>query len=193
MSSIKYFGYAICAAALAFASCSEPASTTPGGDDKKLVLSADRTEITSDGTDKVTFTVKYDGEDVTATAEISNVTDGAAVTDHAFTTDKEGTYEFIATYEGVESNKVTVKAEPLSGLVLEVDKETIVNNGEDVATFTVTYSGQDVTAQTVIVNLTNGERSLGFYLTEFHEFWCLSISAGGYQEIRKKGPRLGFT
>lgn len=158
MSSIKYFGYAICAAALAFASCSEPASTTPGGDDKKLVLSADRTEITSDGTDKVTFTVKYDGEDVTATAEISNVTDGAAVTDHAFTTDKEGTYEFIATYEGVESNKVTVKAEPLSGLVLEVDKETIVNNGEDVATFTVTYSGQDVTAQTVIVNLTNGER-----------------------------------
>ena len=92
MSSIKYFGYAICAAALAFASCSEPASTNPGGDDKKLVLSADRTEITSDGTDKVTFTVKYDGEDVTATAEISNVTDGAAVIDHAFTTDKEGMY-----------------------------------------------------------------------------------------------------
>ena len=34
---------------------------------------------------------------------------------------------------------------------------------------------------------------LGFYLTEFHKFWCLSISAGGYQEIRKKAPHVGFT
>lgn len=158
MSSIKYFGYAICAAALAFAACTEPTSPTTEEDDKKLVLSADRTEITSDGTDKVTFTVKYAGEDVTAAAEITNVTDGTTVTDHAFTTDKEGTYEFSASYNGVESNKVTVKAEPLSSLVLAVDKESIRNDGEDVATFTVTYSGQDVTAQTIIVNLTNGER-----------------------------------
>lgn len=158
MGSIKYFGYAICAAALAFAACTEPTSPTTEEDDKKLVLSADRTEITSDGTDKVTFTVKYDGEDVTAAAEITNVTDGTTVTDHAFTTDKEGTYEFSASYNGVESNKVTVKAEPLSSLVLAVDKESIRNDGEDVATFTVTYSGQDVTAQTIIVNLTNGER-----------------------------------
>jgi len=34
---------------------------------------------------------------------------------------------------------------------------------------------------------------LGFYLTEFHEFWCLSIFAGGYQEIWRKGPHVGFT
>ena len=39
----------------------------------------------------------------------------------------------------------------------------------------------------------NQHPDLGFYLTEFHEFWCLSISAGGYQEIRKKGPHVGFT
>ena len=34
---------------------------------------------------------------------------------------------------------------------------------------------------------------LGFDLTEFHEFCCLSVSAGGYQEIRKKGPNVGIT
>jgi len=34
---------------------------------------------------------------------------------------------------------------------------------------------------------------LRLYLTEFHEFWCLSISAGGYQELWKKGPHVGFT
>ena len=32
---------------------------------------------------------------------------------------------------------------------------------------------------------------LGFDLTEFHEFCCLPVSAGGYQEIRKKGPHVG--
>ena len=39
----------------------------------------------------------------------------------------------------------------------------------------------------------NQHLDLGFYLTEFHEFCCLSISAGGYQEIPKKGPHVGFT
>jgi len=34
---------------------------------------------------------------------------------------------------------------------------------------------------------------LGFDLTKFHEFCCLSVSAGGYQEIRKKGPHVGIT
>ena len=35
--------------------------------------------------------------------------------------------------------------------------------------------------------------STGFHLIDFHEFWCLSISGGGYQEIRRKGPHVGFT
>jgi len=39
----------------------------------------------------------------------------------------------------------------------------------------------------------NQHLDLGFYLIEFHEFWCLSISTGGYQEIWKKGPHVGFT
>ena len=34
---------------------------------------------------------------------------------------------------------------------------------------------------------------LGFYLTEFHEFWCLSISAGVYQKIWREGPHVMFT
>jgi len=34
---------------------------------------------------------------------------------------------------------------------------------------------------------------LGFDLIEFHEFCFLSVSVGGYQEIRKKGPHVGIT
>ena len=39
----------------------------------------------------------------------------------------------------------------------------------------------------------NQHLDLGFYLIEFHEFWSLSISAGCYQEIWKKGPHVGIT
>jgi len=30
-------------------------------------------------------------------------------------------------------------------------------------------------------------------LPTIHEFCCLSVSVGGYQEIRKKGPHVGIT
>ena len=71
MKSMKYFSYALCAAALAFASCTQPTNGNVGGD-KDLVLSASKSEITADGTDKVTFTVKYGEEDVTANASIAD-------------------------------------------------------------------------------------------------------------------------
>ena len=45
MKSMKYFGYALCAAAVAFASC----TPNPVEEEKKLQLAADRTEITEIG------------------------------------------------------------------------------------------------------------------------------------------------
>ena len=36
-------------------------------------------------------------------------------------------------------------------------------------------------------------RVLGFYVTEFHELWCLSISTGGYQKKWREGPHVMFT
>ena len=154
MKSMKYFGYALCAAAVAFASC----TPNPVEEEKKLQLAADRTEITADGTEKVTFTVKFGNEDVTASAEIRNAATEQAIEGNVFSTDTPGDYEFVASYDGKESDKVTVKAVPVSGLLLSVDKESIVNNGEDAATFTVSFEGKDVTASSVIVDLTNGQR-----------------------------------
>jgi hypothetical protein len=28
---------------------------------------------------------------------------------------------------------------------------------------------------------------------DFHKFWCMSVSVGGYQEITKEGPHIMFT
>ena len=153
---MKYFSYALCAAALAFASCTQPTNGNVGGD-KDLVLSASKSEITADGTDKVTFTVKYGEEDVTANASIADAATGEALSGSEFATETAGSYEFVASYDGKESNKVKVDATAVSGLVLSVDKESIVNDGEDTATFTVTFDGNDVTAQATIVNQTSGQ------------------------------------
>ena len=122
--------------------------------DKDLVLSASKSEITADGTDKVTFTVKYGEEDVTANASIADAATGEVLSGSEFATETAGSYEFVASYDGKESNKVKVDATAVSGLVLSVDKESIVNDGEDTATFTVTFDGNDVTAQATIVNQT---------------------------------------
>ena len=105
MKSMKYFGYALCAAAVAFASC----TPNPVEEEKKLQLAADRTEITADGTEKVTFTVKFGNEDVTASAEIRNAATEQAIEGNVFSTDTPGDYEFVASYDGKESDKVTVK------------------------------------------------------------------------------------
>ena len=86
MKSMKYFSYALCAAALAFASCTQPTNGNGGGD-KDLVLSASKSEITADGTDKVTFTVKYGEEDVTANASIADAATGEVLSGSEFSTD----------------------------------------------------------------------------------------------------------
>ena len=101
-----------------------------------------KSEITADGTDKVTFTAKYGEEDVTANASIADAaTCGEVLSGSEFATETAGSYEFVASYDGKESNKVKVDATAVSGLVLSVDKESIVNDGEDTATFTVTFDG----------------------------------------------------
>ena len=173
---MKYFSYALCAAALAFASCTQPTNGNVGGD-KDLVLSASKSEITADGTDKVTFTVKYGEEDVTANASIADAATGDVLDGNEFATDVIGSYKFVASYNGQESNKVAVEVIAVSGeLVLSVDKESIMNDGRDRATFTVTFEGQDVTVLATIVNQTSGEtwdrgvHSFASYLSDEYEF-----------------------
>lgn len=153
---MKYFSYALCAAALAFASCTQPTNGNGGGD-KDLVLSASKSEITADGTDKVTFTVKYGEEDVTANASIADAATGEVLSGSEFSTDTVGSYEFVASYDGKKSNKVSVRAEAGAGLILLADRESIVCDGREAVTFTVMLDGDDVTKQASISDAATGE------------------------------------
>lgn len=155
MNRIKIIGATLLVAFSMLAACTKQPPTTT---DTKPILSADIPEILADGTEKATFTVTYNGVDVTAQATITNTTTNEPLTTNEFSTTTPGTYTFTATYNEQTSETITVEALPTSDLMLSVDKESIINNGTDVATFTVTYQGEDVTAQSVIINMTEADR-----------------------------------
>lgn len=106
----KFFNYFIaCIATLSlatFAACSDDDPETPSG---KLVLKASASSFVA-GEGNVTFTVTYDGEDVTSQAAITNVTTGEPVENAAWTTTEIGEYKFQAVYDAILSDPVTVNA-----------------------------------------------------------------------------------
>ena len=92
-----------------------------------LTLSVDAETIVSNGLGKATFTVTYEGEDVTATSTITNVTldeEYAQGANEFVSPSYVGEFEFTAKYRNLTSNtvKVTVEAAPAAELRLVVDK-----------------------------------------------------------------------
>lgn len=115
-----------------------------------ITLKTDKTMVLADGNDKVTFSVvDQTGADLTSSAEIR--VDGKAIQGNTFSTTKEGFHTAVATYKSVTSNEVTFQSNIAKQLVLTADKATILANGVDKTTFTVTDAdGNDVTTKAKI-------------------------------------------
>jgi hypothetical protein len=91
-------------------------------DDSSLpVLTASMEEVDLANGEKVTFTVTYNGQDVTSEAVISDVLSSSTSKLPApeFTPEREGTYLFIAEYNGKLSNTVTVEVINTTPVVVE--------------------------------------------------------------------------
>ena len=93
-------------------SCEEESKVEHPG----LWLSADKTTITADGEDMVTFTVTLDDEDVTSQCTFCSQSE--CYGRNVFTTTTAGEYVFHATYQGENSdyqgqnsNEVTITAQ----------------------------------------------------------------------------------
>ena len=76
-----------------------------------IFLDADKSSITADGNDAVTFTVFAGNTDVTADAVITCVNDGSVLEGSSFSTVTPGTYSFTASYGDRVSIPVSVTAE----------------------------------------------------------------------------------
>ena len=74
-----------------------------------LVLSASTTTyVLGEDTAPITFTATFEGSDVTASAQISNTSDGTQVENASWTPSSVGSFTFQASYDGEVSNVVTI-------------------------------------------------------------------------------------
>ena len=134
-----------------------------------LVLECDKSEINADGTDKVTFTAKWEGNIVDAT--IYNAENRTPIQGNTFSTTEAGEYKFYAkaTIEGYgeatsEEVKVTAKAtepEEEKPITIEATVDTIKANGIESTTLIVTQDGANVTSKCSIYangSIVNGNK-----------------------------------
>ena len=157
-SILKYFAFA----GLLLAVGCETTPEQPQTEDTEVYveLIADRETITADGVDVVRFTVTVNSEDRTADAMIINVADNSTVEGGVFTTTEAGSHTFVAAYGKHSSEQKTIVAvapevkEP--EVELTADTLTIKADGEQTVTFTVTADGEDVTAESQIKFVMDG-------------------------------------
>ena len=121
-----------------------------------LKLSADKMDITADGEDVATFTVKNSNDEVVeATIYLADTNE--ALEGNTFKTKYAGEYKFYAKVGNSKSNEIIVIAkeqgenpdptpEPET-LQLSVDKATINADGVEKATFTAAVNGEVVEAK----------------------------------------------
>lgn len=99
-----------------------------GGDiivQKDITLTADKSTITANGTDRATLrVVDEDGADVTSQSEIY-YTSGSRFVGTTFSTTTAGTYSLYAELNGVKSNTLTIKAEE----VMDTSKDMVFADG----------------------------------------------------------------
>lgn len=155
-------------------------------DTRVIELTASTTSLYVNET--VTFTVKCNGEVLTEQSQIYNAAGNTPIEGNTFTTSTAGEYTFYAINGEDKSNNiiVTFNEEPQIDVVLTVDNQTIVADGEAKATFTVTADGNDVTSQSEII--VNGENALEnniFSTIEAGEYSFCAVYEGFYSNTVK--------
>lgn len=132
-----------------FAACNPTTEApVPPEEPKELKLYANSMTVAANGTDAVTFSVKYDGK----TISNATITYGAETLDgNSFSTTEAGEYKFTATYEEQTSNEITITASEVHTLELFADVEEIYADNIEEVTFTVEFDGEEVVDATVSV------------------------------------------
>jgi hypothetical protein len=141
--------FAIAAIALGFTACDTPNSDTETTANT-ITLEADKSTIAADGVDFVTFTALVNGE-ANKGVQIVSLKNNEILKENKFSTTTPGEYKFKAIFGKDSSAEVKVTAN--ATVLLSADKESILADGVEVVTFTVTVDGEDKTSESVITNL----------------------------------------
>ena len=156
--------FALLSLAAGFVACENTEQQIPDNKEYSVELTADKSEITADGLDTATFTVKVDGSVTSEEVMVICLNDNSVLESNTFTTTTAGEYTFKATYKGFTSDAVAITAtatdnpqpgpEPELNVELTADKSEIVADNTDAVTFTVTVNGEDKTstAEITVIN-----------------------------------------
>ena len=168
-----------------------------GNDDEEnpvegpITLSASTDTILADGKDVIKFTVMQDSIEVTSLAKF--YVNDSLIGGNEFKTTVAGAYSVVAKKnDTIVSNEVKFFAKEVKGndeggeedeekpIEIKASKTTIIADGEDAITFTVTQDDKDVTEETVIYISENGmaKKLDGNVFT--------STEAGSYKAYAKK-------
>lgn len=132
----------------------------------KVTLSTDVSTITANGTEKVTFTVTCNSQNVTSTAKIYYVATGTSFSGNTFSTNEPGSYGFYAIYGGIQSDVITVTAAAATEVLTLISSSAkFAPDGSETITFTVKKGATDVTSSAKIKNVTSGEYLSGITYT----------------------------
>ena len=148
--------FAILALAVSFTACED--TPTPDNTEHVVALSANKSEIVADGIDTVSFEATVDGVVTIEGVQFICLNDNSVLENASFNTTTAGEYRFVAVYNGKKSEEVKVLATNPAGptVVLTADKQTIVADNTEIATFSVTVDGQDKTAESTITIVNYG-------------------------------------
>ena len=119
-----------------------------------IEITADRLTIKANGKDSVKFVVTANEKEISSSVQILQKNDSTALSSLFFSTNKSGTYTFYTMHDGKKSNEISIEATHIP-VSLSVDKENIKANNKDVATFTITADGEDVTNAATIYMVEN--------------------------------------
>ena len=116
----------------------------------EIFLIPDGDTIIADNQERVSFKVLCNEQDISSQSELYYVNNGSGydtrLMEFIFATDIIGTHQFYAVYEGVSSELVSVYAKEIPPrIVLSADKYTILYDGADAATLSVTVNDEDAT------------------------------------------------
>ena len=113
-----------------------------------IELTADKTSVTADGTEKVTLSAILKDKDnaIINGVDISYYEGSTKLSDNTFKTTKAGTYNIIAKAGNVTSNIITVNAMNVivpTTIELTADKTTIIADGMEKVTLSATLKDKD--------------------------------------------------
>lgn len=161
----------------------KPTPPTPNPTQDQIIISGDKTTLLADGTDKITFTVKKNG-DIDITNDVKIKVNGTEISGNTYTSSQEGSFKATASYNNLQSNELlfsAVKTSP-SSLVVKPSKTTLVADGGDLIVLSCVNAKDNTDYSSKVVFYANNKEIKGnIFKTNTPAEYTITAKSGNEQ------------